>query len=476
MGTRCNSTNQACGVGQGPIVCGMGTVPQCLSFCRPEHIESVAPGAACVLDPCAPTATWTPGPGMAAIGVCPPEFFCDNNRHPDYPTRLGVGRCVRTVARGARACDPEDQTCETGTYCRAFNGVAPGGGLSACSGLARPKHILASTGFNGMCVLPVREGGACDSNIGQLGCLQCEAGTTCNIDDVTGLRICQRPCDDNSDCSCAPNSTLGLTCGTDRLCNVCISNGNQCTQNGPFGCCDPLATCAPADPAVAPGVVCARPTGSPCTLSTQCAPGDLCVGGTCASCGGLREPPDPLRGCCSPDLEVRGNRCVARCTQTGPCTSPGCNQPNTNYVCTDFGSECPVPNNNTDTLCDGLDFDCNGVADEDFPTNQPCGALPSTLPAICPGWTGSGGRLSCESGVSICKAREGVDVCWRTPLSNSSGGTDCFGLGDVCGSDSQCRGGEICASVGSGPLRCVINPACPDTLCWAPNTLGGACP
>jgi hypothetical protein len=485
LGSRCNQTNQRCGNNQGgtPIGCTAPNVPQCLNNCRPEHTETAAnAGAACAIDPCAPNSVWTTSP--SPVGVCPPEFFCNNARHPSYPTNLQVGRCVRTAQRGALGCDPEDRSCETGTYCRAFTGFSPGGGLTSCTGLARPQHISAASGFNGMCVLPVREGGSCDANPGELGCLQCEAGTTCQLDNTTGLRVCQRPCTTSADCSCAPGSTTqALGCGTDRLCDVCISNGGQCQLNG-YGCCDSQATCAVVDPAAAPGLpagtrACSRPTNSPCTSNTQCAAGDLCSSGQCRSCGGLLEAPDAIRGCCG-DLEVRSGLCRVKCTQTGACTPAGCPAGQSTYTCTDRGSVCPAVNTNSDTSCNNVDNDCSpgGQRDEDFPTNTPCASgVPGTVLDICPGFTSPlGGRRRCVGGVEECRARPGLEVCYRTPTVVGGGGTNCSNLGAVCGSDSQCGGGERCLSDTFGNLRCNINPVCPTTLCWMPGTTGGGCP
>ena len=206
----------------------LGTLPACLRTCRPQPASlSVANGAACVVNPC-DDASFT---GPPARVMCPENWSC-------VPNSLDgrTGQCRRLDTEVLGLCHPGDVTspCPTGTYCRQFTttGVI----------FARPSGTRFSDYTRmGMCVLPVREGGICDTDAGVISTTngrQCEPGLSCGLlpGATSGDRRCQRSCNTNgiADCPCdTPGNTIQcLGEGTSQaFCTFCFADRTECSTN-----------------------------------------------------------------------------------------------------------------------------------------------------------------------------------------------------------------------------------------------------
>jgi hypothetical protein len=466
------------------------------------------------------------------LSLCPTGFTCvsDDPTDPD----IGTGTC-QSAPLALNTCNPMDTVngqvaCSTGTYCKAFNDATQP--ELRCLDFDRPSWVGPDDG-NGLCVLPVREGGACDSSWGDSGCFTCEPGTVCAPDPTRNNSMrCQRPCLDasgNPDSSLCPcnDGLVDTSCRSeDGLCNVCISSRNACRYRpddpamddycagcptctgcpewlaeAPYGCCDKMASCEPVDSAAAPELyqelvdkgddprVCCRKDGESCDADEQCCPGAACnADGKCASCGGVGEPPDPDLGCCpgAPflrngvctqcDPDLVGTECADACEGTEQ------------YECQNGRLFCPpLPNvSDKEDLCDGTDDNCDGVVGNDHVITSCDGPAPG---GRCPGETFTGEKV-CAQGQTVCNIQPGRDFCGHDGLNLFATDPDCgSNRGSLCpfGDDSYCGPYEKCDLIDGGTDFCEISPTgqcgrcalldCGQDLYWEPNAGGPhSCP
>ncbi|MCB9739003.1 MAG: putative metal-binding motif-containing protein [Deltaproteobacteria bacterium] len=154
-------------------------------------------------------------------------------------------------------------------------------------------------------------------------------------------------------------------------------------------------------------------------------------------CNGITDDPFPDKGkaCDGPDVDVCKNGKLI------------CAQGKASLTC---GPEAPV---STDELCDGLDNDCDGKTDEDYPL----------LGQVCDG----ADTDQCKNGTYTCAANQKTATCtneFPTDIVEICDGkdNDCdgqtdegFGVGDACdGPDAdQCKFGKIICN-SSGKAEC----------------------
>lgn len=442
----------------GGVSCSLSELPACINFCAPRPSPSVAEGVRCVLDPCD-----TAGFAQPSTYLCPDNFSCIADL-----TDPGFGTCHATDASVFMGCHPvEGPPCPTGTYCRPFD-----------VNLARPAWITSD--YDGVCMLPVREGGLCDSDFGHPGILVCEPGTNCDTDPLglSSTLRCRRPCESDDDCPCEvdsnPTAVSAIEChgegSSTGFCTTCSPNGGDCDYGPDARCCDEPngATCNQVNILGVAQAVCCRPSGEACDLGSsifECCPNSNCnEEGLCEACVpvgeevgsgeccGLSAPAGP-DGICSRPCTWRGYTM----SDGDPCDladSPGCTG---TMACRPAGGDCVPPSNvaPNDTTCDDVDEDCDGDRDEDY-----AGGSCSERIATCAnpgGFTpGMGGEERCDHGTAICEYGPG-DYC-----QYDAGANLVHGRGDQClvgsglvptpcntGPGTLCGPGEICGPAGS---------------------------
>jgi Putative metal-binding motif len=342
--------------------------------------------------------------------------------------------CVGDVGPGTEVCDGLDNDC---------NGVVDDGRSCQCQiGSTRVCGASQGTCSQGVqtCVL---DGGTGDSYW----------SGTCVGEVLPSTEICDgldNDCNGSVDEECQCNPGESRVCGSSA--GECIPGAQICTSAGVWGACSgntgPAAyeTCDGLDNdcngLIDEGIACQCQSGDqrPCGSSVgECVMGiQDCVsdgsngfvwGGTCTGealptsetcdnldndCNGVS---DDNAGCqCIPGESRPCGSGVGEC-------SPGLQTCNSSGI---WGSVCSGDVLPSDEICDGLDNNCNGVADDAI---------------LCACIAGS--TRTCESGIGECV--QGVQTC----LTDSSGYTYwdsiCAGStgpsGEVCdGFDNDCNG------------------------------------
>ncbi|MFN3201099.1 MAG: MopE-related protein [Bradymonadia bacterium] len=307
------------------------------------------------------------------------------------PCTAGVGVCLR---QGFQACNEDGD----GVVCSAEAGEPAD---EACNGLDDDCDGEADETFPGLNT-------ACAAGVGQ-----CRA---------TGVTLCG-PDGDGVVCSAEPGLPAGEVCnGLDDDCDgttdeafptlgqVCNEGVGACSRNGVLGC-----------NAGGDGVACNAVAGQPVE--------ELCNGLDDDCDGNTDEGFVGLNTTCSVGVGQCLSRGVRICSPAG------------DAVICDALAGAPI-----EELCNGLDDDCDGVFDETFPDlNTPCSAglgvcqrggvqrcLPDGSATVCSAEAGQGGaetcngldddcdgtadedypglNTACEVGQGLCR-RSGVQVC-----------------------------------------------------------------
>ena len=236
----------------------------------------------------------------------------------------------------------------------------------------------------------------------------------------------------------------------------------------------PVANCAGSD-----GFVCTYPFGYESVTETLCDGFDNdCDGKTdegllnaCGTCG-----PVPKEICNGLDDNCDGQTdelaalegfscgttgvCLGAAAACGPAGAPVCSQ--------------PAAWQSDETLCDGLDNDCDGMTDEDLGLGGNCstgvGACAAPGVRLC----GPAGEVTC-SGVA---ATAGVELCGDGLDNNCDGKTDeGFGTGEQCEAGlGICRvvGKRVC-SEDHTQSACNVKPAPADSVERCGNGLDDNC-
>ncbi|MFH1533103.1 MAG: cohesin domain-containing protein [Pseudomonadota bacterium] len=301
--------------------------------------------------------------------VC--TVFCENDgvcEHPDWDCALVFGSTFCMPPCEPLTCEALDAACG-----------APEDGCSGAldCGTCEGENEACSDDWTCACAYV-----AC-------GDLCCAAGEEC-VDGACwdGPVPCDPACDEGHHCTdlglCAPCCTFGEFCGDGAACAAGLDcNGGTCcfptdgTCDGVDDDCDgipdddylPDATCGV-------GPCLAFNTASSCLLGveTPCQPGPA-LGNDDAACDGVDDDCDGQT-----DEDYVSD---ASCGE-GPCQSS-----NTPSSCVG-GAESPCqpgpPAGDDDSTCDGLDDDCDGATDEDYPIDDQCGVgwcQINNLPSAC---------------------------------------------------------------------------------------------
>ena len=259
------------------------------------------------------------------------------------------------------------------------------------------------------------------------------AGAAADCDDLNkqvfpgAIEVCNGIDDD---CNGQTDEGLAALPGTCLAKGVCI---NPLPDGKPVAHCDGVG-----------GFSCTYPYGYESVNETLCDGFDNdCDGLTdegltnaCSKCGSV-----PLETCNGADDDCDGQTddvadLPQTCTSTGVCSAA-------KSVCLAGQISCVMPLNHqaTETLCDGMDNDCDGDTDEELGKDTPC----TKGTGVC---TGAGIRKCSSSGKVVCEAEERntpvAELCGDGLDNNCDGQTDeGFAVG------AQCEAGKgICRVVG----------------------------
>jgi hypothetical protein len=285
----------------------------------------------------------------------------------------------------------------------------------------------------------------------------------CDLDG-DGYSTAQGDCDDQNknvhpgsievcnglddDCDGSTDNNVAAPAG------VCLSLG-VCA--GPLADGSPVAKCGGKG-----GWACSYPFGYESAAETLCDGFDNdCDGKTdegllqaCGQCG-----PAPVETCNGLDDDCNGKTDDGVQLPAGTCSGAGvCAQGEA--VCKSGIPMCALPptHESTETLCDGLDNDCDGQTDEELGLGYVCsvgvGACAGTGIKRC----GAGGAVVCDGQ----PGKSGTELCGDGLDNNCDGKTDeGFAVGEQCAAGQGiCRvvGKRVCSADQSTAV-CNVQPA-----------------
>jgi hypothetical protein len=418
-----------------------------------ENCDGVTDPTCCESDlPCT-TSCGTNGRTVCEGGTMrcqPPAEIC-NGIDDDCAGGVDDGGAFECVLGAMESCET---SCETGgsrtcgSTCRWSACTPPG---ETCNGADDDCDGRADNGFE--CILDRM--GTCTTSCGSIGQRTCLGN--CTWDDV-----------------CIPPATE-LCNGADDNCNGAIDDGFTCAS-GDSEPCD--TTCGSRG---------TRTCGSSCSWPTTCEP-------PVGACNGRDDDCD--------DVVDNGFACEPG--TMGDCTVAACGVPGRRMCQNNCTWDVCVP---LAEICDGLDQNCSGGADETFacPRNATalCTSLPggwyagdASCPSDCSGWNTSGCTRCGDGNIDSPELCDGTDVGTATCASINMG----FGGGTLrcqsncsaydtamcsrCGngtidSGEQCDGSNVgtatCISRGfsGGTLGCASNCTYDTTMCTAAWTATG---
>ena len=223
------------------------------------------------------------------------------------------------------------------------------------------------------------------------------------------------------------------------------------------------------------GAGCELPTPPTCTTSTTCPTGTTCEGGACVSCRHDSSCDDLLlctgAESCVPVLGCQSAPPLPNGTPTGAVCGLGACSGHGSETCDGAGSTACVlpPITSIDDDCNDVDDDCDGLLDEAFPsgtvTTCPAGSCRATGTQLC-----LHGFLS--GILDTCNVFEGTEIC--DGIDNDCNGVADDGLIDTDG-DGTCDEIDTCpfhadlSGVAGDRIRGRM-------LCIAPGSGGRALP
>lgn len=271
------------------------------------------------------------------------------------------------------------------------------------------------------------------------GCaVVCDDGVACTVDscDATGTVCVFTPddaaCGGTMICDPAAGCEEPVACTGDAECD----DGVFC--NGAETC--GAAGCEPGTPPVCDdGVVCTADTCDSATDACVSAPVDaMCDDGMV--CNGV-EVCDVASGC-APGTAVDCGDGVACTTDTcaeptGTCTNVGADVDGDGYVAFGClaGDDCAdsdgAVNPGAGEVCDGIDNDCSGAADDGAGMTCVLGSGTATCTTTC----GTTGSQTCDSACSLGPCNAATETCANGCDDDGDGAIDegCGPVNDTCG-------------------------------------------
>jgi YD repeat-containing protein len=427
---------------------------------------------------CSPLVTCGNTPGSYQCGSCPAGYE-------------GDGRTCRDVDE----CADEADACSELVACTNTDGSytcgACPGGYSGQGQSCEDIDECASA--------PCDPRVACTNTVGSYTCSACPAGFS--GDGYAGcvdLDECNAGLDDCSDLVACANTLGGFTCGEcpsgyagdGRRCtdvDECAEGSAQCSElvactntEGAYRCgacpsgySGDGTTCLDIDECLA--APCDALTACQNTVgSFACAPCPAGYGGDgYVGCVDLDECAVEFGGCAPTHACVNtpggrdcvtcaaGSSGVATSCGIGACAASGV----TSCVRGVLDDSCtpgtPAP---TDAVCDGVDSDCDGAVDEDYPvTATACGIGPCQR----------SGTLACVQGAAVDSCTPGLgaaeDVLCNGVDDDCDGAADedYLATGTRCGVGACARGGQLLCIAGALSDTCVSAPplASQDEVC-----------
>lgn len=388
---------------------------------------------------CQPDHTWGPCSGA----VWPTTEVCDNldNDCDGAVDNNIVCACqpgsVRNCGSNVGQCVAGSQTClndHTWDVCTGATGPSS----EVCDGLDNDCNGVIDDGLNCIC----NEGSVrpCGSNVGT-----CSQGIqTCMFDAGTGETYW------SATCSGQTGPVAEVCDGLDNDCNGAVDDGLtcQCTVGSTRLCGSAIGQCVPGT--------------QTCVLVGSDTQWGACTGGTGPStetCNGLDDDcngvPDDGAGCqCIPGEQRTCGSNVGECSYgTQTCNADGVWEP----VCVDAVGPSPE-------LCDGLDNDCNGTVDDGVSCQ--CNAGDERVCGVATGECQQGIQVCLPSGVwdTACTGEVGPSAETCDGLDNDCNGVaddaigcQCIpGESRVCGTNvGECQQGiQTCNADGLGWGAC----------------------
>ncbi len=430
---------------------GCNGAPKCgpAGYCEPAAPVSCDDGVACTVDSCVEpdgACNHVSDDEACTVGlVCDPTVGCSTPRPCETDTDCDDGQ----LCNGVETCDPAfgcrrgaAPDCDDGLPC-TMDACSPtgGGGAGACSHVPNDSVCDDADVCNGAEVCDVLAG--CRAGAP----LDCDDGVACTADGCEATTGCanlpdDEACDDGVFCNGAEvcDATMGCRPGPAATCDDgigcttgrCDTATDACVQTGDDAMCDDTLACNGAETCDAsgatPGMGCVAGTAPSCDDGLSCTT-DVCSepGGTCSHAGSDADGDGyTALGCGAGD----------DCNDSAMAVNPGATE-----------------------VCDGIDNDCSGSADDGAGMACVQGAS-----AACTTSCGTAGTATCSATCSLGTCRATSETC--NACDDDGDGTIDNGLVCPFGSTRSCvtpcgrTGIQACNSTCSGWGACTSAEVC----------------